>query len=68
MEAAYNHSTGQVLDNLHVNVEDGLTDGQVVERQAKYGRNELPEEPPTPIWELILEQFQDQLVIILLMS
>ncbi|KAJ2147025.1 hypothetical protein IW136_000326 [Coemansia sp. RSA 678] len=68
MEAAYNHSTSQVLDNLHVNVEDGLTDGQVVERQAKYGRNELPEEPPTPIWELILEQFQDQLVIILLMS
>ncbi|KAJ2309268.1 hypothetical protein H4R23_005635, partial [Coemansia sp. Cherry 401B] len=28
----------------------------------------LAEEPPTPIWELILEQFQDQLVIILMVA
>lgn len=29
---------------------------------------ELPEEPSTPLWELILEQFKDQLVLILLAS
>jgi magnesium-transporting ATPase (P-type) len=29
---------------------------------------ELPEEPSTPLWKLILEQFKDQLVLILLAS
>ncbi|KAJ1961799.1 hypothetical protein GGI12_003041 [Dipsacomyces acuminosporus] len=68
MEEAYHATTQEVLDQLHVIADEGLTDSQVVERQAKYGRNKLPEDPPTPIWELILEQFQDQLVIILLIS
>lgn len=29
---------------------------------------ELPDDPATPLWELILEQFKDQLVLILLAS
>lgn len=32
------------------------------------GELALPEDPPTPLWQLVLEQFKDQLVLILLGS
>jgi magnesium-transporting ATPase (P-type) len=38
------------------------------ERQHLISPAAIPEDPPTPLWELILEQFKDQLVIILLGS
>jgi len=44
----------------------GLTAAQVDEKKAKYGKNELPDEEPKSIWALILAQFDDSLVKILL--
>ncbi|KFY12400.1 hypothetical protein V492_03896 [Pseudogymnoascus sp. VKM F-4246] len=68
MENAFAQSTGQVLKHFSVQEHAGLDDAQVIASRAKYGSNAIPEEPPTPVWELILEQFKDQLVIILLGS
>ncbi|KAH0498837.1 hypothetical protein TgHK011_006067 [Trichoderma gracile] len=68
MDNAYALPIDAVLANFNVQERSGLTDSQVEELRKKYGRNAIPEEPPTPIWELILEQFKDQLVIILLGS
>ncbi|KAJ0300631.1 uncharacterized protein N0V96_002016 [Colletotrichum fioriniae] len=68
MESAFASPTEKVLSTLGVNPKTGLTDDQVIASRTKHGKNVIPEEPPTPIWELILEQFKDQLVIILLGS
>ncbi|KAK4162153.1 hypothetical protein QBC43DRAFT_322481 [Cladorrhinum sp. PSN259] len=68
MDNAFSKSTHEVLSTFGVDPSNGLSDAQVSSLQAKHGKNAIPEEPPTPIWELILEQFKDQLVIILLGS
>ena len=44
----------------------GLSPGQVAERQAKYGRNELREAHRVSPWEILLEQFKNVLIVILL--
>ncbi|KAG8954672.1 hypothetical protein FRC04_011105 [Tulasnella sp. 424] len=68
MEAPWAHSAQQVLQHFDVNPQIGLSNSQVEKHVKVYGKNELPEDPPTPLWELILEQFKDQLVLILLGS
>ncbi|KAG6295460.1 hypothetical protein E4U46_004457 [Claviceps purpurea] len=68
MENAFACPIATVLCHFGVDEQNGLSDKQVEELRNKYGRNAIPEEPPTPLWELILEQFKDQLVIILLGS
>ncbi|TAQ88410.1 hypothetical protein B7494_g3275 [Chlorociboria aeruginascens] len=68
METAYSKTTAEVLKFFSVSEAQGLTETQVNASREKYGRNAIAEEPSTPLWELILEQFKDQLVIILLGS
>ncbi|GFH08660.1 cation_ATPase_N domain-containing protein [Haematococcus lacustris] len=61
-------SVDAVQAELQVSVASGLTSAQVAERRQIHGLNELSKEPPTPLWKLILEQFDDTLVKILLGS
>ncbi|PVG02212.1 calcium ATPase [Serendipita vermifera] len=68
MDAAWTRSSDQVLQHFGVEASTGLSSDSVQRHQTIYGRNELPEDEPTPLWELILEQFKDQLVLILLAS
>eukprot|EP01006_Ploeotia_vitrea_P046954 TRINITY_DN67074_c8_g1_i1.p1 TRINITY_DN67074_c8_g1~~TRINITY_DN67074_c8_g1_i1.p1 ORF type:complete len:1023 (-),score=153.41 TRINITY_DN67074_c8_g1_i1:1721-4720(-) len=56
----------EVCKLLGVDHTKGLTEEQVNERRAKFGFNETPAPPKTPYWELILAQFEDLLVRILL--
>ena len=68
MENAYVRSSGEVLRYFSVSEHSGLSPKAVEASREKHGRNSIPEDPPTPLWELVLEQFKDQLVIILLGS
>ncbi|GMF27000.1 unnamed protein product [Phytophthora fragariaefolia] len=55
-----------VLKHLEVTEERGLSAAQVEARRAAHGWNELDKEEGTPLWKLVLEQFDDALVKILL--
>jgi Ca2+-transporting ATPase len=46
----------------------GLSSAEVAERLARYGPNELPRARGTPLWQMILGQLGDPLVIVLLVA
>ncbi|EIW60548.1 calcium-transporting ATPase [Trametes versicolor FP-101664 SS1] len=68
MDAPWTKTGEEVLQYYAVDQARGLTSEAAAKHAELYGKNELPEDPPTPLWELILEQFKDQLVLILLAS
>lgn len=68
MEDAHTKTTDEVLQYFGTNEELGLSLDQVKTFQAKYGPNELPAEEGKSLWQLVLEQFDDLLVKILLLA
>ncbi|XP_050410087.1 sarcoplasmic/endoplasmic reticulum calcium ATPase 1 isoform X2 [Patella vulgata] len=68
MDVAFAKPVREVLDNFGTDENSGLSDEQVKRALEKYGPNELPAEEGKPLWELILEQFDDLLVKILLLA
>ncbi|OWA51634.1 Calcium-transporting ATPase sarcoplasmic/endoplasmic reticulum type [Hypsibius exemplaris] len=66
MEQAHAKTPEEIIRHFGVDPENGLSDQQVKDSQARYGLNELPTEETKPLWALILEQFDDLLVKILL--
>ena len=68
MEHAHTKTCEEVLQHFQVDELTGLSDEQIRRNQEKYGPNELPAEEGKSLWELILEQFDDLLVKILLLA
>merc|ERR1712061_587069 len=58
----------ECCDHFGVNTERGLSQDQVKRAREKHGPNELPAEEGKSIWQLVLEQFDDLLVKILLLA
>ena len=57
-----------VVAALRTDLRRGLTDAEVGSRLERYGRNELATEKAIPAWRRFLAQFQDVLVILLLIA
>uniref|UniRef100_A0A2K5XDI0 Calcium-transporting ATPase n=1 Tax=Mandrillus leucophaeus TaxID=9568 RepID=A0A2K5XDI0_MANLE len=68
MEAAHAKTTEECLAYFGVSETTGLTPDQVKRNLEKYGPNELPAEEGKTLWELVIEQFEDLLVRILLLA
>ena len=65
---AFRQTVGDVAARLGTDVRRGLSDAEARARLERYGRNELTAEPPVPSWRRFLAQFQDVLVILLLVA
>uniref|UniRef100_A0A3P8PDE9 Calcium-transporting ATPase n=1 Tax=Astatotilapia calliptera TaxID=8154 RepID=A0A3P8PDE9_ASTCA len=68
MENAHAKTSVECLAYFSVNENTGLTPDQFKKNLDKYGFNELPAEEGKSIWELVVEQFEDLLVRILLLA
>jgi len=68
MDNAFFKTSEEVSSYFNVSDTVGLSDEQIKKNTEKYGPNELPAEEGKPLWELILEQFDDLLVKILLLA
>ena len=64
----HGQSWQQVVADLGTDPERGLTEAEAQARLARDGRNELPVERPVPRWRRFLAQFQDVLVILLIVA
>jgi len=65
---AWSKTVEECLQEYDVSLEKGLSSHEVEKRRQTYGWNELQKEKGTPLWKLVLEQFDDTLVKILLMA
>jgi Ca2+-transporting ATPase len=64
----HQQSVEEVLTVFKTDAANGLTQAEAKTRLAKFGKNELAAEKPTPRWKKFLAQFRDVLVILLLIA
>ncbi|HSJ56060.1 MAG TPA: cation-translocating P-type ATPase [Anaerolineae bacterium] len=52
--------------SLETDLDHGLTEAQVRQRRERFGPNQLREGPPRTFWQMLLDQFNQFLVLILI--
>eukprot|EP00056_Hartaetosiga_gracilis_P001354 m.44368 g.44368 ORF g.44368 m.44368 type:complete len:1001 (+) comp10603_c0_seq1:235-3237(+) len=67
-EKPWEKSVEEILKELNVDPKTGLSDEQIEKTRSLNGLNELPEEEGKSLFALVLEQFDDLLVKVLLLA
>jgi Ca2+-transporting ATPase len=67
-DGAHRLSVEAVVDALESDGRQGLTDTEARARLERFGHNELAADKPVPAWRRFLAQFQDVLVVLLLVA
>jgi P-type Ca2+ transporter type 2C len=66
--SAYQQPVDEVLTALGMDARRGLSKAEAQARLERHGKNELTAEKPVPTWKKFLAQFQNVLVILLLIA
>jgi len=67
-ETFHDLAIDEVLDILNTPPEHGLNSEEVAERLKTFGANQLAEEPPTPLWQMLWDQFNNFIVWLLIVA
>src|SRR5215213_8689551 len=67
-QTPYQQPLEKVVTGLGADLRTGLTQAEARSRLERYGRNELTAKKPVPAWRKFLAQFQDPLVLLLLVA
>ncbi|KAH8884427.1 calcium-transporting P-type ATPase [Thozetella sp. PMI_491] len=58
----------ETASRLQSSLTHGLTPAEALARLRDYGPNEIPHDPPEPLWLRFIKQFQEPLIVLLLLS
>ncbi|GKT42065.1 calcium-transporting ATPase 1 [Colletotrichum spaethianum] len=61
-------SPAEAASRLQTSLTHGLSPTEALNRLSDYGPNEIPHEPPEPLWLRFIKQFQEPLIVLLLVS
>lgn len=61
-------TASETIRGLGTNRENGISRTEAMERKAKYGPNKLKEQEKKSVWQMILEQLNDPLILILVVA
>ncbi|HDQ72296.1 MAG TPA: ATPase, partial [Chloroflexi bacterium] len=64
----HSHSIEETSEELETDAKAGLTADEVQARLSRYGKNELTEHPRPGFWQLLFSQFNDFIVLILIVA